>query len=42
MNVVICGISGAMGRVLKDEIEISNNAKLIGSLSQEREKQGRI
>ena len=40
MNVVICGISGAMGRVLKDEIEISNNAKLIGSLSPRKGKTG--
>ena len=33
MNVVICGINGAMGRVLQDEIEAHDNVNLIGSLS---------
>jgi len=40
MNVVICGINGAMGRVLKDEIETHNNVKLIGSLSPRKGKLG--
>jgi len=33
MNVVICGINGAMGRVLKDEIKAYDNVNIIGSLS---------
>jgi 4-hydroxy-tetrahydrodipicolinate reductase len=33
MNVVICGISGAMGQVLQEEIQLYDNIDLIGSLS---------
>jgi 4-hydroxy-tetrahydrodipicolinate reductase len=33
MNVVICGINGAMGRVLQEEIKTYDNINLIGSLS---------
>lgn len=33
MNVVICGINGAMGRVLHEEIKTYYNINLIGSLS---------
>ena len=33
MNVVICGINGAMGRVLQEEIKTYDNVNLIGSLS---------
>ena len=33
MNVVICGINGAMGRVLQEEIKTYENVNLIGSLS---------
>ncbi|HAS92913.1 MAG TPA: 4-hydroxy-tetrahydrodipicolinate reductase [Clostridiales bacterium] len=33
MNVVICGINGAMGRVLHEEIKTYDNINLIGSLS---------
>lgn len=40
MNVVICGINGAMGRVLKDEIETYDNVNLIGSLSPRRGRLG--
>lgn len=33
MNLVICGINGAMGKVLQDEIKTFENINLIGSLS---------
>lgn len=33
MNVVICGINGAMGRVLQEEIKTYDDINLIGSLS---------
>ncbi len=39
MKVVICGINGAMGRVLKDEIETNDNVNLIGSLSPRKGRQ---
>jgi 4-hydroxy-tetrahydrodipicolinate reductase len=40
MNVVICGINGAMGKVLQDVIETHDNVNLIGSLSPRRGKVG--
>lgn len=33
MNVIICGINGAMGKVLQEEIKTYDNINLIGSLS---------
>jgi len=36
MNIVICGINGAMGRVLEQEIQDCDNIRLIGSLSPRR------
>lgn len=33
MNVVICGINGAMGKVLQQEADTYDNLKIIGSLS---------
>ncbi|NLJ58300.1 MAG: 4-hydroxy-tetrahydrodipicolinate reductase [Tissierellia bacterium] len=33
MNVVICGLNGAMGKVLQEEIKTYENINLIGSLS---------
>lgn len=33
MNVVICGINGAMGKVLQEEIKLYENVNLIGSIS---------
>lgn len=33
MNIVICGINGAMGKVLQQEVEFYENINLIGSLS---------
>lgn len=33
MNIVICGINGAMGQVLKQEVESYENINLIGTLS---------
>ena len=33
MNVVICGINGAMGKVLQEEIKTYDDVSLIGSLS---------
>lgn len=36
MNIVICGINGAMGRVLEQEVQNYQNINLIGSLSPRR------
>lgn len=33
MNIVVCGINGAMGRVLKQEVQDYENINIIGSLS---------
>lgn len=33
MNIIICGINGATGRVLQEEIKTYDNVNLIGSLS---------
>lgn len=33
MNVVICGINGAMGKILQEEIETYENINLVGYLS---------
>lgn len=33
MNIVICGINGAMGKVLEQEVQTYDNINLIGSLS---------
>ncbi len=40
MNVVICGINGAMGGVLKQEADTYDNLKIIGSLSPRMGKTG--
>ena len=33
MNIALCGIHGAMGKILKDEIEQSGENKLVGYFS---------
>ena len=33
MNIALCGIHGAMGKILKDEIEQSDENKLVGYFS---------
>lgn len=33
MNIVICGINGAMGKVLEQEVQTYDNINLVGTLS---------
>ena len=33
MNIALCGIHGAMGKILKEEIEQSQENKLVGYFS---------
>lgn len=40
INVVLCGINGAMGKVIEQEIKTYENIKLIGALSPKRGKLG--
>jgi len=40
INIVVCGINGAMGKVIEQEVRNYENIKLIGALSPRRGKKG--
>ena len=40
INIVVCGINGAMGKVIEQEVKNYENIKLIGALSPRRGKKG--